>query len=472
MSDVPVPTPQRRSARTAWLRRTLRLSQQEGVAASLMTATSDHFFNAFAIFLKASLNQMGWVTGLPQLFGAFAQLMSVWVANHFHRKTLITSTAILQAVTVLGMGILAMLQPDNAALIFIGLAAVYHSLMNIIQPHWRSWMGSIVPERRRGAFFAARTKLTMAASLAVFLIGGALLTGTDNRGQAGVGFLLLFAIAAVGRLISAGLLSQMHDPEPHHRSQGVMFRQTLRNFRQAWKDKTFRQYSLFVAGMLAMVAISAPYFAVYMLEHLKFTYLEFVLCSVASVLAQFLTLGFWGRFSDRFGNRLVMVITSCFIPTLPVLWLFSENFYYIILVQVLSGFFWSGFTLSTANYLYDIRPFRSGFATYAALQSALSATLVFFGAISGGYVATHAEYILATSKLDQFLSNPLFLVFLLSALLRCCVGLWFIPRLKEPRVRPRPQILNLVFRVARFNAISGITLDWLTVARKKRSDQD
>ena len=51
-----------RSARSSWLRRTLRLSQQEAVASATMTATGDNFFNAFAIHLQASATQMGALT--------------------------------------------------------------------------------------------------------------------------------------------------------------------------------------------------------------------------------------------------------------------------------------------------------------------------------------------------------------------------------------------------------------------------
>uniref|UniRef100_UPI004047881F MFS transporter n=1 Tax=Shewanella sp. TaxID=50422 RepID=UPI004047881F len=456
--------------RLSWLRCTLRRSQQEAVASSTMTATSDNFFNAYAIFLGASLGQMGWVTGLPQLFGALAQLLSVWLASHFSRRQFIVACATLQAGVVLAMGALAAFQPDNAVWVFIGLAVLYQGFINLIQPHWRAWMGMIVPQRRRGAFFASRTRLTMMASLSVFFVGGGILTLTDSMHMAWLGFSLLFSIAAMGRFTSAWLLLQMHDPEPPAAKTSGVFSQTLYNFQQAWKDNTFRHYSLFVAGMQCMVAISAPFFAVYMLEDLHFTYFEFVMSSVASILTQFITLRFWGRFSDLYGNRLVMIITSCLIPSLPLLWLFSDSFIYILAIQAFSGLAWSGFTLSTANYLYDIRPFRSDFATYAALQAALSVGFVFVGAMVGGVIASYAAEFLVWTGLNAWLSNPIFLVFTISTIMRMLVALWFIPRSVEPKARPRPELLTLIFRIRGFNAISGVSLDWLTVAKKKRAN--
>ena len=219
-----------RNERTTWLRRTLRKSQQEAVAGSTMTATSDNFFNAYAIFLNASLGQMGWVTGLPQLFGALAQLLSVWIVSHFSRKFFIVLSAIVQALVVLAMGGLALWSPDNAVWFFILLAVLYHGFLNLIQPHWRAWMGSIVPKRRRGAFFATRTRLTMVASLSVFFIGGSVLTFTDNHNMTWLGFGLLFTIAASGRMVSAWLLGQMHDPDPRPPKQGQVFIQTIKNY--------------------------------------------------------------------------------------------------------------------------------------------------------------------------------------------------------------------------------------------------
>jgi len=37
----------------------------------------------------------------------------------------------------------------------------------------------------------------------------------------------------------------------------------------------------------------------------------------------------------------------------------------------------------------------------------------------------------------------------------------------ELRVRHRPDLLQVVYRVARFTPGAGVVLDWLTVTRKK-----
>lgn len=449
-----------------WLRKTLRCSQVEAVASSTMTATGDNFFNAFAVYLQASIVQMGWLTAFPQFFGACLQLLSVWLGAYIQRRLLIVTFAIVQALVVGGMGVLALFHPQWGMLALIGLAIFYHASANVIQPQWRAWMGSLVPRRRRGVFFASRTRLTMATSLVMFLFGGAMLSVSEASGRAWLGFLLLFSVAATGRLVSAWLLWQMHDPDPQPAAvQPRQFAETMQQTLHSLKDKTFRNYSFFVAGMQGMVAISAPFFAVYMLSELEFSYLQYSLNSIASIATQFVTLRFWGRVSDRFGNRLVMVITSCILPTLPLWWLVSPNFYYLLGVQALSGFAWSGFSLSTANYLYDIRPHRTHFAGYAAVQSAIGATMVFVGALFGGYLAAAAPAIREILPFE--LSSAIFVVFICSALLRSLVALWFIPRAVEPRVRHHPQWFTVIYRVARFNAISGMVLDWLTITSRK-----
>ena len=441
------------------------------MASSAMTATCDNFINAFAIYLRATSLQLGWLTAIPQLTGAFMQLMSVWLDTYCSRKALILFCVRAQAAVLFLLSMLALWHGETAISLLILLVVAYHGLTNLIQPQWRAWMGSIVPQKERGVYFAGRSRLTMAVSLAIFIGGGLVLSGTDVFDITWLGFMVLFLVAFAGRLLSGKLLAAMHDPEQHPAlPEPDAFFATLREITHSMHDKTFRSYSLFVAGMQGAVAISAPFFAVYMLDELEFTYLEYSLNSIASIATQFLTLSMWGRFSDRHGNRIMMLGCSVAIPIVPMLWMVMPNFYYLLVVQVVSGLVWSGFNLSTANYLYDIRPHHTNFATYAAVQSGISAVFVFAGALGGGWLASVAPDI--RDSLNLPLASALFLVFLLSGLVRAGVLIWFIPHAEEPSIRTRPQLLKIIFRIARFNAISGVVLDWLTITERSLDDND
>lgn len=476
-ADIPAPVNEypaaiRAAGRSVWLRRTLSLSQKEAVASATMTATGDNFFNAFAVYLQATAMQMGLLTAIPQLCGAALQLTSAWLGNYLPRKPMVVITAAIQAIVVCALAILAILRPTNSVIWLTGLAVLYFGCTNFIQPQWRAWMGGLVPQRRRGAFFAARTRLTMIASLIVFAGGGALLSFSATLQATWAGFALLFSIAVIGRSMSARLLYLMHDPDPRpHPERRKGFRQSMLQLYESLHDRTFRDYSLFVAGMQGVVAISAPFFAVYMLNDLGFTYFQYSLNAIASIITQFMTLGFWGRFTDKYGNRIVMQFCCLTIPLIPILWMLSPNFYYLLMVQMVSGLVWSAFSLSTANYLYDIRPQRSDFAVYAATQSALGALAVFCGAIIGGIIAAMAPSLVQWSGVStgtqSWLISPLFLVFSVTTLLRMSVAVWFLPRAREPRTRHRPRFLQVVYRISRFNAITGVSLDWLSIARKK-----
>ncbi len=66
MIDSQPPSEKTRSnRRSLWLRETLKVSRREAVASSTMTGICDSYLGAFAIFLRASLPQMGMLSALP-----------------------------------------------------------------------------------------------------------------------------------------------------------------------------------------------------------------------------------------------------------------------------------------------------------------------------------------------------------------------------------------------------------------------
>ena len=90
--------------------------------------------------------------------------------------------------------------------------------------------------------------------------------------MAWLGFSLLFGAAAIRRLVSAKLLWHMHGRIRIILVTGLIYSNSPAISRGD-EDRTFQQYSLFIASMNAMVAISSPVRSwIAMLLDLQFTY--------------------------------------------------------------------------------------------------------------------------------------------------------------------------------------------------------
>jgi MFS family permease len=272
--------------------------------------------------------------------------------------------------------------------------------------------------------------------------------------------------SALPHLVSLYHLVCMHEPE----GQGTVLPgfQVSRQWLQSLRHSHALRFSLYLVCMQVAVGVSAPFFAVYMLRDLQFNYIQFMANTGTAVLMQFLMLNTWGRISDVFGNRLILVTTGSMIPFLPLLWLVSGNFWYLIGVQVISGFAWAGFSLSAGNFLYDLIP-GARRATTMAFHNVFVAIGVFLGGMLGALLSrvAPAEWVVAGQVFT--LPSVLLLVFAASASLRILVAVLFLPRLREVRqVRRTMTARQLVFRVTRFNAFSGLLYDVVTMFRRGR----
>ena len=92
-----------------------------------------------------------------------------------------------------------------------------------------------------------------------------------------------------------------------------------------------------------------------MLKDLGFSYLQFTAVTAAELIASFLTMGLWGRMIDDNGTKNVLYISGLLTPLIPFFWLFSNNFYYLLIVEAFSGVAWAGFNLSSSNFIFDAK---------------------------------------------------------------------------------------------------------------------
>lgn len=431
-------------------------SVRDGVYFAVMTGGAESYFSAYAIFLQAGTSVVGLLATLPPLLASSMQIVSVWLGHKLHsRKRIIVTGAVFQALCLLPLALLPLIAGDFALAVLIPLVFLYLCGPNLGAPQWNSLIGDLLDDSRRGRFFARRTRLASVASLAAMIVAGLTLEASDRLGNAYWGFLGVFLAASVARCASAFHLANMEEPSTRTAAMDLPDEVSLwRRFR----DSEMATFSLFYACMMFSVGLSGPYFTLYMLRDLDLSYLAFMVVTVVSVLVQFLTLNRWGRLSDLFGNRLILLVCGSLITVIPAMWLLSTSFLWILCVQALSGLSWAGFTLSATAYVFDLTPSEHRTALFAG-HSVLAAIATFAGACTGAALAGALPTQFEINGTTYSLLTPLYGVFLCSCLLRLVTALVFLPRLREVRRVRQMSMGGVIFRVTRIRPVSGLVVD-------------
>jgi predicted MFS family arabinose efflux permease len=267
-------------------------------------------------------------------------------------------------------------------------------------------------------------------NFAALCMAGIVLSMSQTWATPWVGFVVIFFGAATARAISTRYLSHLDEraagpsEEAPHGIWSFVGQRTSHHFRRSL---------LFSALMHASVLIAGPYFVVYLLRDLQFSYLEYSGWLAAQVLGQFLTLKGWGRIGDRFGNKKLLLSTGFLVPFIPMLYLVSMNVWFLTGVSFLGGVIWAGLALGLQNYVFDlVKP--EDRAKGVAVWNTLNATGWFVGAMFGGWLARIAPSTMNVGGWELQLASNLPVVFFLSGVLRLFVMIGFMRSLPEGRV--------------------------------------
>lgn len=438
---------------------TLKPSVRDGISHAVMLGAGETYLGAFGIFLQATTMQIGLLAALPLVFEAIAQWIGALTMDRFRsRRAFIVFWAVFQAILWLPVALLPFLfGPGSvAAVSLICLVTLNHIASGFIHPVWSSLMGDLVPIELRGSFFGHRNRLTGMSSFISLLLAGSVLHLFKDAGHAAAGFLVVFLAAMVARFSSAGWLRRYDDPPYHVQPEEVFsFWQFLRRA----PHSNFAKFTFFFGITNCAVSFSSPYFALYMLRDLQFSYLEFTAISSVATMFQFLTFRYWGGISDRFGNKKILNICSWGIGIVPLCWLFSTDILYICLVQIYAGLVWAGFNLAAANFIYDAcsPPKRARCVAYRGI---VNSVFVLAGSMAGGL----------TVKLlpPSFFLGPwhfahsLLFIFLLSGLLRLATAAFCLKLFHEVRDVEPIRSRELVFRITHIKPIAGATFNIMT----------
>lgn len=419
---------------------------KDGVAYSIMDGAGLRFITPYALALGSSNKFIGFLTMFPSFLGNLLRMLFNKMYETNSRKKTVKFWVSVQAFfwfPLILTGVLYFF--FNLSLIY-SLALLIVSYCGIVVsgalaiPAWNSWMQDLVQEDR-GKFFSKRNRIMGFTTLVIMFLGGFLLDYFEKR-EVFFGFMILFLVAAFGRFFSIHYLKKQYEPKFKY-DPSTYF--SFIDFIKRMSSNNFGKFVIFASLMSFGVAISSPFFAVYMIKDLQLSYISFTLITMGSIISTLFFLPFWGKVSDKYGTVLVFRFCAFFISLVPVFWLVSSFLnlnlisliVLLVIIEMFSGFVWAGYNLSTTNFIYDAVS-RQRLAICVTYFSFISSIGYLIGGLLGGFLSSSPQFSL-------FGLSAILSVFLISVLFRILPVLLIGIKLKEVRNVEKPKSLIFSF---------------------------
>jgi MFS family permease len=401
----------------ARIRSSLRWSVAEGASFFLMVGAAESYFQAFAVYLKGSVIQVGLVSTLPIAVASLLQLASRPLGAALgSRKLFNAGSGLLRTILFVPLALTPFFGRARIW-VLLTLVCLYFLLCYLPNPSWTSWMRDLVDEEQRGTYFGRRNAIGNLAALTATVLAGLLLQIYAARPLAG--FIWLFGLAFLGCACSTIFLSLQHDPGNGGVEQD---RVGLPAFLRQLPHSNYGRFVAFNFLLYFGTFLSSPFVVPYMLKELRFSWLEFMVATALVNLFKFVAMPLWGRLGDRYGSRKILVLSGTLVSLTPFTWFLARSFLGVCLIQAWSAYAWAGFEIAALSFAFDTMP-----ATLVTENT--SFLLLFRGAatLGGGLVGG------ALLRRMSVAGSPFLASFLVSGLFRLVLAFPLVLLIREER---------------------------------------
>ncbi len=368
------------------MEREFRLSKREGLAFSMMVGLGETYLPAFVLAVGMGEVTSGLIATIPILIGAIFQTQTPYLVNRLRSyKQWILLCVGLQTCALGALSWMAYTQKATALEVFIA-ASLYWACAMSAGPTWNAWMGTIVPPAQRTRFWSQRTHISQIGTLAGFVMGGLLLQHLVPIRDLSP-FLPIFILALLGRSLSCFLLSRQHEPENVNARLVEPLTASPLSCIKKQPSYTFIKYVLFIHFS---TFIASPFFTPYMLQHLKLDYFGYAVLTAAALAAKFISLPFISKLIVQRSTRTVIRLAGVGIATLPVLWLVSDWFPYLLFIQLVGGVFWGALDLAFPLLIIESIPDKERLSALTSYNLLRSGAIV-IGSLLGGAILYFTE---------------------------------------------------------------------------------
>jgi MFS-type transporter involved in bile tolerance (Atg22 family) len=181
------------------------------------------------------------------------------------------------------------------------------------------------------------------------------------------------------------VLLRMQAEPPLQRSPSLSVR-TM--FRAPLADPAYRQLIIAGSTWAFAVGIAGPFFTAYGIDTLQMSFADLAYLGIITSVASMLVFPFVGRLQDKYGDRIVLVISAMCVVPLPIGWFFSHPgwLWPVMATSLGAGLFWPGINQGFVNMSMARAPV-TGRGGYLATYGAVTGVGVVLSGLLGGVLA-------------------------------------------------------------------------------------
>jgi len=397
------------------VRKNLKLSTIEGTFWAIMYGAGESYISALAVFLNFSAFQISFLNSFPQFIGSCFQLLSSIIKNQFKSiRRFVAIISLIQSFMWILIIICILYFPSYTIILL--WTCLYFSIASVIGPAWTAWMGYFVPNRLRARYFGKRNRIIGFISFISTFIAGYILDIFENNMING--FIIIFTIAFLGRLISAFYLNKKYDFDSNENINLLKYLYSFKNM-LADKNKSF-YYIIFNSYISFSIMFFGPLFSIYILREMELGVIVYTINMTLWQISNFASSNYFGKLCEKIGDYKVLELSTYTIVFLPIFWILlyylNDNYQIIAtcLVSILAGVCFSAYSLSSFNMIYKISK-KDEVIHFTAVGSFLRGVAILIGGILAGLIV-ESSYINTIAKNLSLI--PIHLSMIISVILR------------------------------------------------------
>jgi MFS family permease len=335
------------------------------------------------------LGIFGATMGISNLFSWSGTLL----LKKFNSDRRAMTAALLMAATVAALIAVAILVPGRCPVFrpfalwsYLGLGILFTALGGTLKKIENSWIGDLVPERRRGWFASYKLIVYVAMGLAFNFLFSRM---GDLWPRAGT-YAGYYGIFVVSFFIVIPLFQTLTDRTP--RSANFIAGGATHHERLNYRSIPFWCYMTYMAVWAGGRSLLFAFSSAYMFDQFHFTLTKLTLVNMGAPLTSIIALFFFGKVSDKKGNRMPLIIVSLVLVTSMWLWISTAwlGWVPIAVYAIFSSLGWATGNMLQTNLALEIFPDK-GRSGYMAVASLAMGIIGITSVVAAGAVMRHIQ---------------------------------------------------------------------------------